>query len=166
MSWYLYLIECEDGSVYTGITTDVDARFAQHANGTGARYTRSRKPRAVLASFELADRSSASRAEYWVKRLTPTQKRELAGGRRSLDSVLPAVIVVDDDEAIEAIEPAVTPIDVAIDAALAQAPLAATAPEAGPAAIEVGIEVQAEPALDATPPKRTRRSRTARSPRA
>ncbi|KAF1062823.1 GIY-YIG nuclease family protein [Burkholderia gladioli] len=166
MSWYLYLIECEDGSVYTGITTDVDARFAQHANGTGARYTRSRKPRAVLASFELADRSSASRAEYWVKRLTPAQKRELAGGRRSLDSVLPAVIVVNDDEAIEAIEPAVTPIDVAIDAALAQAPLAATAPEAGPAPIEVGIEVQAEPALDATPPKRARRSRTARSPRA
>ncbi|WP_186204199.1 GIY-YIG nuclease family protein [Burkholderia gladioli] len=166
MSWYLYLIECEDGSVYTGITTDVDARFAQHANGTGARYTRSRKPRAVLASFELADRSSASRAEYWVKRLTPAQKRELAGGRRSLDSVLPAVIVVNDDEAIEAIEPAVTPIDVAIDAALAQAPLAATTPEAGSAAIEVGIEVQAEPALDATPPKRARRSRTARSPRA
>ncbi|WP_186206843.1 GIY-YIG nuclease family protein [Burkholderia gladioli] len=163
MSWYLYLIECEDGSVYTGITTDVDARFAQHANGTGARYTRSRKPRAVLASFELADRSSASRAEYWVKRLTPAQKRELAGGRRSLDSVLPAVIVVDDDEAIE---PAVTPIDMAIDAALAQVPLAATAPEAGPAAIEVGIKVQAEPALDATPPKRARRSRTARSPRA
>ncbi|WP_425125523.1 GIY-YIG nuclease family protein [Burkholderia gladioli] len=166
MSWYLYLIECEDGSVYTGITTDVDARFAQHANGTGARYTRSRKPRAVLASFELADRSSASRAEYWVKRLTPAQKRELAGGRRSLDSVLPAVIVVDDDEAIEAIEPAVTPIDMVIDAALAQVPLAATAPEAGSAAIEVGIEVQAEPALDATPPKRARRSRTARSPRA
>ncbi|WP_419692348.1 GIY-YIG nuclease family protein [Burkholderia gladioli] len=166
MSWYLYLIECEDGSVYTGITTDVDARFAQHANGTGARYTRSRKPRAVLASFELADRSSASRAEYWVKRLTPAQKRELAGGRRSLDSVLPAVIVVDDDEAIEAIEPAVTPIDMAIDAALAQVPLAATAPEAGPAAIEVGIEVQAEPALDATPPKRTGRSRATRSPRA
>ncbi|WP_186250277.1 GIY-YIG nuclease family protein [Burkholderia gladioli] len=166
MSWYLYLIECEDGSVYTGITTDVDARFAQHANGTGARYTRSRKPRAVLASFELADRSSASRAEYWVKRLTPAQKRELAGGRRSLDSVLPAVIVVNDDEAIEAIEPAVTPIDMAIDAALVQVPLAATAPETGPAAIEVGIEVQAEPALDATPPKRARRSRTARSPRA
>ncbi|PRH28568.1 GIY-YIG nuclease family protein [Burkholderia gladioli] len=166
MSWYLYLIECEDGSVYTGITTDVDARFAQHANGTGARYTRSRKPRAVLASFELADRSSASRAEYWVKRLTPAQKRELAGGRRSLDSVLPAVIVVDDDEAIEAIAPAVTPIDMAIDAALAQVPLAATAPEAGPAAIEVGIEVQAEPALDATPPKRARRSRATRSPRA
>ncbi len=80
MSWYLYLIECEDGSVYTGITTDVDARFAQHANGTGARYTRSRKPRAVLASFELADRSSASRAEYWVN--APDARAETRTGRR------------------------------------------------------------------------------------
>ncbi|GLZ18119.1 hypothetical protein Bpla01_16490 [Burkholderia plantarii] len=93
MSWFLYLIECDDGSVYTGITTDVDARFARHANGTGARYTRSRKPRAVLAAFPLADRSIASRAEYWVKRLTPARKRELASGLRTLDSVLPAGVV-------------------------------------------------------------------------
>ena len=93
MPWFLYLIECDDGSVYTGITTDVDARFARHANGTGARYTRSRKPRAVLAAFPLADRSIASRAEYWVKRLTPARKRELASGLRTLDSVLPAGVV-------------------------------------------------------------------------
>ncbi|CAN0622650.1 putative endonuclease [Burkholderia multivorans] len=98
MSWYLYLIECADGSVYTGITTDVAARFDEHAAGKGARYTRSRKPRAVLASFPLADRSSASRAEYWVKRLTPAQKRELAAGVRTLESVLPAIpVVVDAD---------------------------------------------------------------------
>ncbi|OXH83772.1 hypothetical protein CA830_33635, partial [Burkholderia multivorans] len=50
MSWFLYLIECVDDSVYTGITTDVAARFDEHAAGKGARYTRSRKPRAVLAS--------------------------------------------------------------------------------------------------------------------
>lgn len=78
MSWFLYLIECADDSVYTGITTDVAARFDEHASGKGARYTRSRKPRAVLASFPLPDRSIASRAEYWVKRLTAAQKRELA----------------------------------------------------------------------------------------
>lgn len=74
MSWFLYLIECADDSVYTGITTDVAARFDEHASGKGARYTRSRKPRAVLASFPLPDRSSASRAEYWVKRLTADRK--------------------------------------------------------------------------------------------
>ncbi|KVC53919.1 GIY-YIG nuclease family protein [Burkholderia stagnalis] len=95
MSWFLYLIECADGSVYTGITTDVAARFDEHAAGKGARYTRSRKPRAVLASFPLADRSSASRAEYWVKQLSPKQKRELAAGMRTLESVLPVVVEVD-----------------------------------------------------------------------
>ncbi|MCR4467719.1 GIY-YIG nuclease family protein [Burkholderia sp. SCN-KJ] len=95
MSWFLYLIECADDSVYTGITTDVAARFDEHAAGKGARYTRSRKPRAVLASFPLPDRSIASRAEYWVKRLTAAQKRELAAGLRTLESVLPAVVTVD-----------------------------------------------------------------------
>ncbi|QTO17957.1 GIY-YIG nuclease family protein [Burkholderia seminalis] len=96
MSWFLYLIECADDSVYTGITTDVAARFDEHASGKGARYTRSRKPRAVLASFPLPDRSSASRAEYWVKRLTPVQKRELAAGLRTLESVLPVVATLDE----------------------------------------------------------------------
>lgn len=90
MPWFLYLLECADGSVYTGIAVDVDARFAQHASGTGARYTRSHKPLRVLAQFELSDRASASRAEYWVKRLTPRGKRALAAGERTLESVLPA----------------------------------------------------------------------------
>ncbi|CAG4888402.1 GIY-YIG nuclease family protein [Paraburkholderia saeva] len=93
MAWFLYLIECEDGSVYTGIAVDVQARFDKHVSGMGARYTRSRKPRQLLASFELADRSSASRAEYWVKRLTATEKRALAAGVRTLESVLPVVEV-------------------------------------------------------------------------
>ncbi|KWE75134.1 excinuclease [Burkholderia ubonensis] len=97
MSWFLYLIECADGSVYTGITTDVAARFDEHAAGKGARYTRSRKPRAVLASFPLADRSSALRAEYRVKQLTAAQKRELAAGIRTLESVLPAAAAAADD---------------------------------------------------------------------
>jgi putative endonuclease len=101
MPWFLYLIECSDGSVYTGIATDVQARFDKHCNGKGARYTRSRKPVRVLASFELSDRSSALRAEYWVKRLAPARKRELASGARTLESVLPAVIeaVIEDQSA-------------------------------------------------------------------
>lgn len=103
MSWFLYLIECVDDSVYTGITTDVAARFDEHASGKGARYTRSRKPRAVLASFPLPDRSIASRAEYWVKRLTAAQKRELAAGIRTLESVLPAGMSLDGN--VDAAEP-------------------------------------------------------------
>jgi putative endonuclease len=99
MAWFLYLLECSDGSVYTGIATDVAARFDKHMSGTGARYTRSRKPVRVLASFELADRSSASRAEYWVKRLTAPDKRALAAGVFTLQSVLPEVITDDAAEA-------------------------------------------------------------------
>lgn len=93
MPWFVYLIECADGSVYTGIAIDVQARFEKHLSGTGARYTRSRKPLQVLASFERPDRSSALRAEYWVKRLSPVEKRALAAGARTLDSVLPPVPV-------------------------------------------------------------------------
>ncbi|MDR5831879.1 GIY-YIG nuclease family protein [Caballeronia sp. LP006] len=106
MPWFLYLIECADGSLYTGIATDVEARFVAHAAGKGARYTRARKPLRVVASFELQGRSEALRAEYWVKQLTARQKRALIAGERTLDSVLPppAAAVVDDnlDEAHDA----------------------------------------------------------------
>jgi len=104
MSWFLYLIECADDSVYTGITNDVAARFDQHASGKGARYTRSRKPRALLASFPLPDRSIASRVEYWVKRLTAAQKRELAAGIRTLASVLPAGMSIDGSVAADGLQ--------------------------------------------------------------
>lgn len=77
--WFVYLIECRDGSIYTGIATDVGRRYAMHAAGKGARYTRSRPPRRLLASFAFADRSSASRAEYAIKQLTPAQKRAVCG---------------------------------------------------------------------------------------
>ncbi|MEJ0004082.1 MAG: GIY-YIG nuclease family protein [Pararobbsia sp.] len=80
MAWYLYLIECVDDSIYTGIAVDVDARYQQHLNGTGARYTRSHAPRRLLARFEMADRSMASKAEYAVKRMPAAAKRALAGG--------------------------------------------------------------------------------------
>ncbi|OGA35150.1 MAG: nuclease [Betaproteobacteria bacterium RIFCSPLOWO2_12_FULL_62_13b] len=80
MAWFVYLIECKDGSIYTGIAIDVDARYAAHKGGTGARYTRSHPPRRLLAVIEYADRSAASKAEYRIKRLSPRDKREL--GRR------------------------------------------------------------------------------------
>ncbi|CDY75944.1 COG2827: putative endonuclease containing a URI domain [Caballeronia glathei] len=89
MPWFLYLIECADGSIYTGIATDVAARFDKHSTGKGARYTRSRKPVRVLASFELAGRSEASRAEYRVKRLSAAEKRALIAGALTLDAVMP-----------------------------------------------------------------------------
>lgn len=73
--WFLYVLECSDGSLYTGITVDVEKRFAVHASGKGARYTRSRPPRRILAVTRHEDRSSASRAEHVVKKLTLEKKR-------------------------------------------------------------------------------------------
>lgn len=76
--WYLYLIECADGSIYTGIAVDVAARYAAHCNGTGARYTRSHPPLRLLGYEAHADRSAASKAEYRVKRLSAAGKRHYA----------------------------------------------------------------------------------------
>jgi putative endonuclease len=81
MAWFVYLIECRDGSIYTGIAIDVDARYAAHRDGKGARYTRSHPPRRLLAAIAYPDRSAASKAEYQIKRLSPGEKREL--GRRN-----------------------------------------------------------------------------------
>jgi len=80
VAWFVYLIECRDGSIYTGIAVDVAARYAAHRSGKGARYTRSHPPRRLLAAIEFSNRSAASKAEYRIKRLTPTEKREF--GRR------------------------------------------------------------------------------------
>ena len=75
--WYVYMIECRDGSVYTGIARDVAARYAQHASGKGARYTRAHPPVRLLASVAFPDRSSATKAEYRIKQLTAAAKRAL-----------------------------------------------------------------------------------------
>lgn len=76
-TWFVYLIECRNGSIYTGIATDVERRYAEHLAGKGARYTRANPPLRLLARFEYPDRSTASRAEYAIKRLPPTRKRAL-----------------------------------------------------------------------------------------
>ena len=76
--WYLYLIECQDGSIYTGITVDIAARYAAHQNGTGARYTRSHPSKCLLAVVTYSDRSAASKAEYAIKGLSAIEKRAYA----------------------------------------------------------------------------------------
>ena len=77
MAWFVYLIECKDGSIYTGIAIDVAARYALHASGKGAKYTRSHPPARLLAAFEYADRSAAASAEHRIKQLSAREKREL-----------------------------------------------------------------------------------------
>jgi putative endonuclease len=73
--WFLYMIECFDGSIYTGIAIDVACRFQAHACGKGAKYTRSHKPRELLLAVRYPNRSVASKAEYEFKRLSAKQKR-------------------------------------------------------------------------------------------
>ncbi len=77
MSWQVYIILCSDDSLYTGITTDVERRFAQHLAGTGAKYFRGRSPRQLVYLEDGHDRSSASRREAEIKRLRPIDKRLL-----------------------------------------------------------------------------------------
>ncbi len=84
--WFLYLLECEGGSIYTGITTDVQRRFAEHLAGIGAKYTRSRKPLHLLGTMAFEGRSEASRAEAAMKRLSATEKRAI--GLRLMDGAV------------------------------------------------------------------------------
>jgi putative endonuclease len=75
--WYVYILECADGTLYTGITTDVNKRLETHNKGKGAKYTRVRLPVKLRVYFEAEDRSSASKEEYRIKQLTREQKLKL-----------------------------------------------------------------------------------------
>lgn len=72
--WYVYILRCGDGSLYTGITNDLDRRIAQHEGGTGAKYTRGRGPLVLEAKRRFSSRSAASRVESRVKRARPSDK--------------------------------------------------------------------------------------------
>lgn len=73
--WYLYVVRCADGTLYTGITTDVVRRVEEHNHDPrGARYTRSRRPVELVASWECEDRSQAASREYAFKKQRRGQK--------------------------------------------------------------------------------------------
>lgn len=73
-TWFIYLLECVDGSLYTGIAVDVAARLVAHQSGKGARYTRSHKPLRLLASVPVGTRSAALKAELAIKRFPKDKK--------------------------------------------------------------------------------------------
>ena len=80
MGWYVYMIRSSDGSLYTGITTDVQRRFNEHCSPEkGARFFRGRKPLEVVYTEPHADRSSALRRESVIKKLSRGEKIELIG---------------------------------------------------------------------------------------
>ena len=73
-AWCVYLLECQDGSFYTGITNGLAQRFAAHQLGKGARYTRSHPPKQLIGSLPYENRSQASIAEHRIKQLKRLQK--------------------------------------------------------------------------------------------
>jgi putative endonuclease len=81
MPWVCYLLECADGTLYTGISNDLPRRLGQHARGLASKYTRSRLPVRLRWSERQGDRSTALRREAAVKRLTRAEKLALARRR-------------------------------------------------------------------------------------
>jgi len=74
-SWLIYLLECKDGTLYTGITNDLEKRLASHNAGTGAKYTRGRRPVTLLEFKTVESQSEALKLEYKIKQLPRFKKR-------------------------------------------------------------------------------------------
>ena len=75
--WYVYMLRCDDGTLYTGITNDLDRRVSAHQEGTGSKYTRSRRPVRLVLREAASSRGAALRREAEIRRLTRSQKLEL-----------------------------------------------------------------------------------------
>ena len=80
MAWFVYMLRCSDGSLYTGYTDDVCRRLAVHQRGKGAKYTRSRLPVEYAYWEEAADKSAAFRREIAIKKLSREEKLKLIEG--------------------------------------------------------------------------------------
>lgn len=81
-SQYVYILECSDGSLYTGWTTDIDARVATHNSGKGAKYTRARLPVKLIYLEEFGDKQTAQAREREIKKLSREDKLVLIGSQK------------------------------------------------------------------------------------
>lgn len=76
--WHIYIAECADGTLYTGITTDLKRRMAEHnGHGPGAKYTSGRRPVKLMYSLEMEDKSAACKEEWRIKKLSREEKMDL-----------------------------------------------------------------------------------------
>ena len=75
-TWFVYMLRCGDGSLYTGIATDVERRLDEHERGAGAKYLRGRGPFGIVLEYEAADRGAALSLEARIKKL-PRDRKEL-----------------------------------------------------------------------------------------
>lgn len=80
MTWWVYILRCADGTLYTGATNDLDRRLAAHNAGRGAKYTRARRPVALVYREEAADKSAALQREAALKKLARAAKLRLIAG--------------------------------------------------------------------------------------
>ena len=90
LDWHLYLVRCRDGSLYTGITTNVARRFAEHQenSGAGAKYLRGRGPLVLVFQKKLGSRSLALGVESRVKKLPKARKEELVRTRKHIEVII------------------------------------------------------------------------------
>ena len=84
MRWQTYIIKCNDNSLYTGITIDLEKRLAAHNAGKGAKYTASRRPVQLVYCEEAANRSEASKRENTIKKLNRNDKLALCAKQDTL----------------------------------------------------------------------------------
>jgi putative endonuclease len=75
--YFVYILECEDKTLYTGITTDLERRFKEHKDGIGSHYTKAHKASRVIYKEECADRSNASKRELEIKKWSRLKKLEM-----------------------------------------------------------------------------------------
>ncbi len=90
MDWYLYLVRCHDGNLYTGITTNVARRFAEHQENrtAGAKYLRGRGPLMLVFQKKLGSRSMALGVENKIKKLSKARKEELVRTKRHIEVII------------------------------------------------------------------------------
>lgn len=86
--WYLYILRCADGTLYTGITVDVQKRLAAHRAGKGAKYTRGRCPLELVYQEKCADHSAALRRELEIKAMTRAEKDKLLEGEHDASGAI------------------------------------------------------------------------------
>ena len=79
--WYVYILRCGDGTLYTGITTDVEHRLEAHRQGKGAKYTRGRGPLELAYQDKCGTHSEALKREYAIKQLSREEKEQLISER-------------------------------------------------------------------------------------
>ena len=81
--WHVYIVQCADQTLYTGVAKDVSARVDQHNAGCGAKYTRGRRPVELVYQERVVDQSAALRREFRIKRMERSAKRRLIDSYRA-----------------------------------------------------------------------------------